>query len=72
MDRISFLGYEISDKKMSLRKYLEKKNEEIGLVKTINELERVIGTISYSYRESLKEGKNTGAIEKGFEGDKKG
>ena len=47
---MSFLGYEVTDGKLSLKKYLEKKKEEIGYVSNVHELERVIGIISYSRR----------------------
>ena len=49
-DEISFLGYEIKNGRMTQKKYLEKRMEEIGLVTSIKGLERVIGIISYARR----------------------
>ena len=48
--KISFLGYEVEDGKMSLKEYILKKGEAIGKVRTIHDLERAIGIISYARR----------------------
>ena len=45
---IKFLGYEINQGKMGLREYILKKKETLGEVKTVKDLERVIGIISYA------------------------
>ena len=47
---ISFLGYEVEGGKMSLKGYIQRKKEVIGEVRTIHDLERVIGIISYARR----------------------
>ena len=47
---ITFLGYEIKDGKWSLEKFLTKRMQEIGEVRSIKDLERVIGILSYSRR----------------------
>ena len=49
-DEITFLGYEIKHGKMTQKKYLEKRMNEIGVVTSIKGLERVIGIISYTRR----------------------
>ena len=48
--QISFLGYEVEGGRMTLKKYIQKKKEVIGEVRTIHDLERVIGIISYARR----------------------
>ena len=48
--KLTFLGYEIEDGRLSLREYLMKKRESLGPVQTIRDLERVIGIISYARR----------------------
>ena len=47
---ISFLGYEIKDGKISLEKYLQDRMKEVGVVKGIEDLERIIGILSYARR----------------------
>ena len=46
--KINFLGYEIENGKMSLKTYLKKKIEQLGRVRNVNDLERIIGIISYA------------------------
>ena len=48
--KITFLGYEIENGHLNLREYIKKKKESLGNVRTIKELERVIGIISYARR----------------------
>ena len=48
--QISFLGCEVEEGKMASKKYIQRKREVIGEVKTIHDLERVIGIISYARR----------------------
>ena len=48
--KLSFLGWEIEGGKMSLKGYLKKKMEQLGPIRTVNDLERVIGIISYARR----------------------
>ena len=48
--KISFLGYEVEGGKMTLKGYIQRKREVIGEVRTIHDLERVIGIISYARR----------------------
>ena len=47
---ISFLGYEIKDGQISLEKYLQDRMKEVGVVKGIKDLERIIGILSYARR----------------------
>ena len=42
------MGYEIKDGHLSQKKYLEKRQKEIGEVTNVKELERVIGILSYA------------------------
>ena len=49
-DKLTFLGYEIEDGTLSLKKYIKKKMDNIGKVAKIKDLERVIGIISYARR----------------------
>ena len=46
--KIKFLGYEIEHGKMCLREYFKQKMEQIGCVRNVNDLERIIGVISYA------------------------
>ena len=48
--KLSFLGWEIEGGEMSLKGYLQKKQEQLGPIRTVNDLERVIGIISYARR----------------------
>ena len=48
--KIKFLGYEIEDGKMSLSEYLAEKAKDLGPIKTIKDMERCIGIISYARR----------------------
>ena len=45
---IKFLGYEIKEGRMGLRDYIQKKKETLGEIKTVKDIERVIGIISYA------------------------
>ena len=49
-NKLSFLGWEIEDGKMSFKGYLQIKQEQLGEVKSVHDLERVIGIISYARR----------------------
>ena len=49
-NKLTFLGYEIEDGTLSLKKYIKKKMENVGKVSNIKDLERVIGIISYARR----------------------
>ena len=51
--KITFLGYEIENGKMSLKNYIQKKKETLGEIRTVKDLERVIGIISYA-RKTIK------------------
>ena len=44
---VKFLGYEISDEKLGLHNYIQKKKEMLWEVKKVKDLERVIDIISY-------------------------
>ena len=48
--KIKFLGYEIEGGEMSLQNYLKEKAKDIGPIKTVRDLERHIGVLSYSRR----------------------
>ena len=49
-NKLSFLGWEIEGGLMSLRGYLRKKKGQLGKVRSVHDLERVIGIISYARR----------------------
>ena len=79
--KINFLGYEIENGKMSLKTYLKKKMEQLGRVRNVNDLERIIGIISYArhfikatelilapLRSDLKDLKKGRLLEKDLEG----
>ena len=48
--KIKFLGYEIENGQMTLNEYLIEKARDIGEVKTIRDMERAIGILSYARR----------------------
>ena len=47
---IQFLGCEISNGQWSHESFLRKKRQELGKIRTIKDLERIIGVISYARR----------------------
>ena len=50
---ITFLGFEIRDGKWSFESYLKKRMDELGEVRSIKGLERIIGVLSYIRRAVL-------------------
>ncbi len=49
-EEITFLGYEIREGTWTYERFLREKMEEVGQVRSVKELERVIGIISYARR----------------------
>ena len=47
-NKIKLLCYDIENGQMGLQNYIEKKRETIGEIRTVRDIERVIGIISYA------------------------